>query len=555
MDQIIETKICKKCQANFNVTDSDAEFYKKMEVPTPTMCPTCSMQRIMAFRKEVPLYRRKCDLTGKTMVSLYPPSIPYTIYAQDVWWSEQWDPFKYGRDFDFNRPFFEQFDEFLKTVPHMGITISHGENSDYCPHSTNYKDSYLCISGKNGEDIYYSYLVNNSRNCIDCYACSECELCYECIQSYKLYSCLFCKECRNSNDLRFCYDCEGCSDCIGCYGLRHKKYQIFNKQVEKDEYEKTKEEIHSNVETLMDYRKKANEHFLKYPHPNVQMTNTENCTGDFILNSRNALECYQSENLEDCSYVWNTPKAKDCHNMINSSGLELVYNSLSNVESYNCFCNVSSWNVKETAYCFQCFYSNNLFASIGLRHQKYCIFNKKYSETEYEELLKKIKKHMENTGELGEFFPTEISPFAYNETIAQQWFKMTKEEVANNGWKWEEYPQDIGQISKKIKASELPKSIEEVPDNQEMFDWGIECEETGKLFKIIPQELKLYRFMKIPLPRIHPIQRHLNRQLQINPRKQYQRNCAKCGANISTTYAPDRPEIIYCEKCYLETII
>jgi len=35
-----------------------------------------------------------------------------------------------------------------------------------------------------------------------------------------------------------------------------------------------------------------------------------------------------------------------------------------------------------------------------------------------------------------------------------------------------------------------------------------------------------------------------------NPRKLYTRNCDKCGKEIQTTYAPERPEIVYCENCY-----
>lgn len=545
---------CKQCGKNYEIEKLEKSYLDNHKLSTPKFCSDCRLQKITAWRKELPLYKRKCDLTGKVVVSLYPPESKYTVYAQDVWWSDKWDPFDYGRDFDFSRPFFDQFDEFLKKVPHMGLIISHGENSDYCPHSTNYKNSYLCISGKNGENIYYSYFVNNSRNCFDCYACAECELCYECIQSFKLYSCLFCKVCRNSNNLMICYNCDGCADCIGCYGLRHKNYHIFNKEVGKEEYEKIKKEIHSNLDVFKEYQKKAKEHFLKFPRPAVQMTNAENCAGDFIINSRNAFNCYQSENLEDCSHVWNTPKAKDCHYMMYSSNAELIYNSLSNAESYNCFCNVSSWSVKNTKYCFQCFYGNDLFASIGLKNQRYCIFNKKYSKEEYENLMEKIKEHMEKTGEWGEFLPIEISPFPYNETISKQWFPLEKDEVLKNGWKWEEYQQDIGKISKMVKASDLPKSIDEVPNSKEIFDWGIECKETGKIFKIIPQEIEFYRFLKIPLPHVHPTQRHLNRQSQVNERRQWERNCGKCNTRILTTYSPERPEIVYCEKCYLEEI-
>ena len=37
---------------------------------------------------------------------------------------------------------------------------------------------------------------------------------------------------------------------------------------------------------------------------------------------------------------------------------------------------------------------------------------------------------MKSTGEWGEFFPHEMSPFGYNETVAQEYFPMTEDEVA-----------------------------------------------------------------------------------------------------------------------------
>jgi hypothetical protein len=48
--------------------------------------------------------------------------------------------------------------------------------------------------------------------------------------------------------------------------------------------------------------------------------------------------------------------------------------------------------------------------------------NKKYSKEDYETLLPKIIDHMKKTGEWGEFFPMEISPFKYEETKAVDYF-------------------------------------------------------------------------------------------------------------------------------------
>ena len=66
-----------------------------------------------------------------------------------------------------------------------------------------------------------------------------------------------------------------------------------------------------------------------------------------------------------------------------------------------------------------------VFWLCGTKKGSYSIFNKKYSKEEYEILHARIVEHMKNTGEWGEFFPHWASPFAYNETAAQEWFPLS----------------------------------------------------------------------------------------------------------------------------------
>ena len=115
-EKTIQTKQCKNCSTNFDITDKDLEFYdkvspvfewKKYQIPTPTLCCDCRWQRQLAWRNERKLYKRKCDLTGKQIISVYSPDKPYTVYDQKEWWSDKWDPTDYKKEFDFSVPFFE----------------------------------------------------------------------------------------------------------------------------------------------------------------------------------------------------------------------------------------------------------------------------------------------------------------------------------------------------------------------------------------------------------------------------------------------------------------
>ena len=68
----------------------------------------------------------------------------------------------------------------------------------------------------------------------------------------------------------------------------------------------------------------------------------------------------------------------------------------------------------------------NCFACCGLSGQQYCIFNKQYTKEEYENIVAKIITHMQTTGERGEFFHPSLSPFGYNETVAQEYYPLQK---------------------------------------------------------------------------------------------------------------------------------
>ena len=121
--------------------------------------------------------------------------------------------------------------------------------------------------------------------------------------------------------------------------------------------------------------------------------------------------------------------------------------------------------------CSDVFYSESMyscehcFGCIGLSHKKYCILNKQYSKEEYEKLMPRIIEHMKSSGEWWEFFPTEISPFAYNETLANVLYPMNEAAVRSKAWKWR-------------KPDSEESAREDLP----------QCQDCGKNYRVIEQE-------------------------------------------------------------------
>ncbi len=549
-------KICTQCSAPFDVTKDDDRFLDLFKVPAPKHCPDCRLQRRLCERNTRCLYYRKCDLTGAQIISQYNTDQPFPVYGIDAWISDRWDGVTCGRDIDFSRPFFPQFQNLLNVVPHMALFNTPGtmENSDFNNATGYLKNCYLISESDYCEDCYYSNLLKQSRDTVDCSVCYECERCYECIDCTHCHTLLFSQDCQNCSDSFFLRNCHSCRDCIGCTNQRNKQYMICNEQYTKEDYEKYRDAFALTTRTgLLKLAEQCDAFFALQPLKALQIERCEGCTGDRIYDSKNAQNCFDCKDIEDCRHCERLSlTCKTCMDF-NSWGQnsELVYQcSACGDRMYNSKFSSTCITLSNAEYCFECTNSSDLFGCVGLRNKKFCILNKQYSEQGYRVVREKLIAHMKETKEYGEFFPMSLCAFAYNESFAPDLFPMTKDAVLAKGWEWRE---DEG-IEKRYMGAhvDLPETSEEAPED--LCKQILLCSATGKPYKIIPQELKFYRSMSLPLPTICPDERHRRRLMKRNRYTMYERACAKCGKNTETTYGPERKEPIECEECYLETV-
>jgi hypothetical protein len=174
------------------------------------------------------------------------------------------------------------------------------------------------------------------------------------------------------------------------------------------------------------------------------------------------------------------------------------------------FCPDVWGNVSDVYYSLFCVNNvHNCFGCIGLRNAEYCILNKQYTKEEYEILVPKIIEHMQKTGEWGEFFPAKYSHFGYNQTMNIVKYPLSKEEAIKQGYYWSDYEAPFPKVEKTLKASMLPEDISKIPDD--ILNWAVECEVSGKPFRIVKPELEFYRKHKLPIPRKHPDVRYRER--------------------------------------------
>ena len=60
---------------------------------------------------------------GASIISMYHPKAPYTVYCEKCYHSDSWSPMDYGMEYNSERPFLEQFGELLTKVPKMAMFI------------------------------------------------------------------------------------------------------------------------------------------------------------------------------------------------------------------------------------------------------------------------------------------------------------------------------------------------------------------------------------------------------------------------------------------------
>lgn len=581
-------RTCEQCAQEFAFAPEETAFFGKIAVPPPTWCPKCRLQRRLSFRNERTLYKRGCGLCGNQIISVYHEQSSYQVYCQSCWWSDGWDPLEYGRKYDFSKPFFEQYRELQLKVPRLALVNTNSINSEYTNYAGNNKNCYLIFSNATGnnENCAYGTSVSDSRDSFDLINIYSCELVYDgadCQRCYNVTSANYCFDCR---DCTLVEDCKDCQDCIGCKGLRGKRYCILNKQYSKEEYEQKAEQL--GLETREGYanlRVQFEQLRQRIPNKFAHIVKAENCTGDYVANSKNCAGCFDTNDSENSRFLkYSVKRDKECQDVCYVTESELGYETLSLVSSYNCrFCNTVWWGVRNLEYCELSFNSENLFGCVSLKKNQYCILNKQYSKEEYEEMVPRIKQQMAEVSYMdpqgrafryGQFFPLELSPFAYNETIAQEYFPLTKMQAESAGYRWREEQGRNHQVT--LQSADIPSTISEVDES--ITAQVIACEHKGQChqqctfaFRVTSQEFQFYLRKNLPLPSLCPNCRHYERLAKRNSLTLWERQCQcagiigggvyentvqhihgseQCLNTFQTTYAPEMSSIVYCKGCY-----
>jgi len=555
----LSNKQCNECSEQFVVSEADLQFLAALSpkvgeelllIPAPDCCPRCRLRRRASFRNDQNYYRNDCSICNKSLISVYSPDKEFPVACEDCFWSDQWDPLASGQEFDFSRSFFEQFVEVKRKTPRLAIFNTQSENSTYTVHSSKNKNCYMASSLVDCEEVHFSDFTFSSKDCLDLFGCHKMELCYECSDSIGCFNSDFVELCNALHDSLLCFDCRNSSHLIGCMGLRNTENQILNQPASKDSCIETAKRLRSDSSFREGFDLEFQKLKHNIPHRGMWTINVENAIGNYLSNSKNLHRCFSVEHVEDGRYCIESRNLENCADTLRISGGEVVYFSSGNVDlRFSIFCNLC-YQSNNLIYCDNCQAgSNNSFGCMSLKKGQFCILNRQYTETEYNTLVPKVVAHMKETGEWGDFFPYALSPFGYNETKASEWFPKTEEQATSEGLSWSHYEQPQAAGLDQVLANELPTNISQIDDS--ILEKAIVCSETGRLFRIVSEELQFYRQKHLPLPTLHPRVRHEARIARRIPYELYERPCDSCSESMYSCYPKEAEQRVFCEPCYL----
>jgi hypothetical protein len=541
--------ICKLTGRKFVISDREAAYCRDRGYPLPTIHPNERLKRLLAFRNRTFLCNTTCAFSKKPILSCIAPDKGFTIYDNDIWNSEQWDPLSYGIEYDLNGSFWEQLESLYKKVPLPNLTIvrSSTVNSEYVNGAANLKNCYLTFANTFNEDCMFGWNIFECKNVLDTISAKGCELCYACTDLDHCYNVQHADSASHCSDSYFLDSCKSCNHCYGCVNLSNKQYCWNNQQLSKEEYEQRLAGIDlGNYDVRMSELKKFNEFKKNQPRKFLQGTNNENCSGNYIHNSSNASNVFHAMEVQDVENSIGTNKCKDCFvTAYNTSG-ELVYNTHAGVGNYNVAFSIECIGSKNLEFCLYCVQGcSDCFGCVGLKKKQYCIFNKQYSKEDYERIVKQIKEKL-ISNEWQDHLPLKMSQVYYNQSDAMIIFPLTREQALAEGFDWKDEPV----VSAKDNLP-IPSHIQQTSDD--VLNHTYTCELTGKAFRVIKPELNFYRNNNIPLPHQAPLDRlhHRAEIFRVEQIKSIQ--CSNCQQIIESVYDPAQRPVL-CEPCYQQVV-
>lgn len=394
--------------------------------------------------------------------------------------------------------------------PNM-INFFMSENCDYGDVVSKGKNIYLSTFVVNGdENVFYSFGVKDE--CVNVMSSGivwdHSENVYQSLGITNSFAVFYSKYIVNCSNIWFSSNLLGCHDCVMCDGLENMSYCILNKQYTKESYEKTKDKILKQKQWYWGSYMKVNGHSNNFASNNV--------SGTYLVESDDIQQghyTYRIKGGRNIINVWWFEGNSNIYDVVDGwwPSLHDIYgvNGIA-INSEHCYVSCHVPNCQNVYYSYYLESCSNCLGCFGLKNKEYCILNKQYTKEQYEEKAVIIFKQMEQNDHLWEFFPAEMNPFYFNDTVASLVVDFEKDEVTS-AW--------FLRRDEEIKV-DIPSWVETITvDQLDEYEWRSEdwserklspeilkkviVDKEGNYYRIIPLEFKFLKRYWLPLPRMH----------------------------------------------------
>lgn len=593
-DPVVEWRRCSWTGEEFPIFESDVAMLAKLSptvgwvkypFPLPTLSPQAREQRRMMFKNERFFHKDICEHTNTATVSRFTDK---HVFSNAAWHGDDREQKIF--DYDETPSFADAMRWLCDNTTYqdlIGSSLNVTQNARYTNHASKQSNTYLLINARDDEYCAYGNFITHSTFCFDCSNVANSEHCYQCVSSDRLFGCLYCYNCINSQNLHFCHTMTNCQYCFLCTGLHNQSYCINNKHVGKEAYEAYMASIdlgsyHAIQEILIRYAA------LSHQQTQSAVVNpwSEDVIGHECMNSHNAFMCFDLQSCHDVRYATACFESQDMMDITSFGELSsIMYEWLAvGKNSSNIFCSSMVGESHHLLYCMESKYCKHCFGCVNLYKKEYCIFNKQYTQEEYETIVLKLIEQLKVWQMWWEFLHPSLSPFPYNDSIAidyypphaiidhsgnatiydEKWIGTVHlsddNEIASwvfRRWKGDDIPIrrrnrreeiNIPDNTVTIAAKDLPDSLVWVDES--LLQKAIVCAVSWRPFRMVPMELEFYRKHNLPLPRLHPDVRYTQRFQQKPDRTLYLRKCDKTGEDMLSVYPQDAPFKVYSEEAY-----
>lgn len=548
-------KTCPITGRTFEVTPEEMALRQKLGIEgEPELHPVFRFMQLAAFWQHWNLFKRTCDRTGKSLISVFSDDCPYPVWHKDEWIKHADPPYA---DPDLTKSIFSQMQELFFRSPIAHNVGAGNENCEYTDDFWYSKNCYLSHSGYECEDLRYCYRIIRSHDNQYCAFVFDSEQSVDLINCHSCFRVIFSFNCWQCSDCAFLYDCRNCNHCMFSTNLRNKSYCFENEQLTPDAYaERVKlwqlrsTGVYARA-TAAFYRMLTERAW----HRALFLDRCEGSVGNYLDECKGCINCYfLTDNSEDCINMFRgSGHVKDSLDGVSPfNNSELLYcTSLAQDQCYDIKFGYNLIQCKFMEYCAHCFQCQHCFGCCGLVGKKYRIFNKQYTPEEYEAKKADIIAAMKSSGEYGKFFPGSFAANPYDESLAGFYWPLDALTAERFGFR----------LSTRVpKRPDDALDAAMIPDRSDGVDSSITAsvfwdDVAGRPFRIEQADITFAQELNVPLPHTYYMRR-LQDNFRLIPFDGTLRetSCGKCDRKTETSWSQEYDGRVLCEECYLKEV-